>query len=297
MSNLVDTNAPHVIAYDEKGEELWRRDYSRGVDPGIATTDQIQGSAQDVDQAHKIVTSDGRVLKDRSGPKTLHGIDFVKADIARAARERALAEKEAAHEPPADAVGLVTAVGHAPNKPISKLAFKDREREEARLHTPEYVGDPEVVEVVEATADIQLDLLSPEAQAASSLGIKPYADKRTEFITKDSGEREVFASGMVRDVRTGKGRWDLIPMEGMARVAGLYERGAVKYGPRNWEKGSELSRYMDSLLRHAFQASAGMTDEDHLAGVAWNALAIMDHQAKIARGELPSELDDLPNAR
>ena len=180
-------------------------------------------------------------------------------------RERTLAEKETAHEPPADAIGVVSAVA-------------DVQRE----HTPEFVGDEDVVETVEAKSTV-LDAV-----------VSTFADKRTEFITKDSGEREVFASGMVRDTRTGKGRWDLIPTEGLARLAGLYERGATKYGPRNWEKGSDLSRYMDSMIRHAFQASAGMTDEDHLAAVAWNALAIMDHQAKIARGELAESLNDLP---
>lgn len=212
---------------------------------------------------------------------TDEGRSYQEQRVLDAERERALAEKEAAHEPPADAVGLVTAVGYA-------------ERE----HTPEYVGDPEVVDVIEAVSTVEV-----EGQTEID-----YADKRTEFITdnnsrrtpwpefvtKDSGEREVFASGMVRDVRTGKGRWDLIPTDGLARVAGLYERGAVKYGPRNWEKGSEFSRYMDSMIRHAFQASAGMTDEDHLAAVAWNALAIMDHQARVARGELPESLNDLP---
>lgn len=115
-----------------------------------------------------------------------------------------------------------------------------------------------------------------------------------EYPTKDSGQRREFPSGSRRDVREGKGRFDLLPFYGIKRLAGLYERGAVKYGDRNWEKGQPLSSYADSTLRHAFAASAGFTDEDHWAAVAWNALAVIDHQERIAQGHLPAELDDLP---
>lgn len=115
----------------------------------------------------------------------------------------------------------------------------------------------------------------------------------SDFTTLDSGQREDFPTGSRRDARYGKGRYDLLPHEGIARLAQLYERGAVKYGDRNWEKGQPLSRFADSMLRHAFQAAAGMKDEDHLAAVAWNALAMISTEARIRRGELPQELDDL----
>lgn len=114
------------------------------------------------------------------------------------------------------------------------------------------------------------------------------------FSTKDSGQRQEFTTGSVRDTRDGKGRYDLLPLHGVRRLAQLYERGADKYGDRNWEKGQPLSRYADSMLRHAFQAAAGYDDEDHWAAVAWNALAVIDHQERIAIGELPAALSDLP---
>ena len=40
----------------------------------------------------------------------------------------------------------------------------------------------------------------------------------TEPVIKDSGDRTQFESGAVRDMRTGKGRFDLIPLEVMARM-------------------------------------------------------------------------------
>lgn len=114
------------------------------------------------------------------------------------------------------------------------------------------------------------------------------------YVTKDSGQREHFPTGMVRDQGAGKGRYDLIPREALHRLAQLYERGAEKYDARNWELGQPFSRAICSMLRHAFQASAGMDDEDHLAAVVFNAFAVMTYQERIAAGLLPPELDDLP---
>lgn len=108
------------------------------------------------------------------------------------------------------------------------------------------------------------------------------------FITKDSGQRAQFDTGAVRDTQDGKGRFDLLPYRALKRVAQLYERGAVKYDANNWRKGIPMSRCASSMLRHAFQATSGETDEDHLAAVVFNALAIMQYQE-----EGREDLDDL----
>ena len=110
----------------------------------------------------------------------------------------------------------------------------------------------------------------------------------------DSGQREHFATGSVRDIRSGKGRYDLLPTRAIRRVAKHFEAGAVKYGDRNWEKGQPLSRFMDSALRHAFSYLEGKRDEDHLAAAIWNLLALADTEARITEGELPGKLNDLP---
>jgi hypothetical protein len=114
-----------------------------------------------------------------------------------------------------------------------------------------------------------------------------------EFITKDSGQREEFDTGSRRDSREGKGRYDLLPPEAIRRLAQLYERGAAKYGDRNWEKGQPVSRYLDSLLRHVFNYLEGETTEDHLAAAAWNAFGAMVTEDRARSGRLPSDLDDL----
>ena len=109
----------------------------------------------------------------------------------------------------------------------------------------------------------------------------------------DSGEREEFGTGSLRDTREGKGRYDLISPIGLHRLAQHYENGAKKYGDRNWEKGQPVSRYIDSGIRHFFKYLAGERDEDHLSAAAWNAFGAVHTIEKVSRGELPPELDDV----
>jgi len=111
---------------------------------------------------------------------------------------------------------------------------------------------------------------------------------------KDSGKRQEFKTGAVRDIQTGKGRYDLLPPRALRRLAEHYENGAVKYGDNNWLKGIPLKRMMDSALRHIFKVLEGKTDEDHLTAAAWNIMGIIELQERIEEGLLPKELDDLP---
>lgn len=116
-----------------------------------------------------------------------------------------------------------------------------------------------------------------------------------QFVTKDSGERQAWNTGSVRDAAVGKGRFDLIPSEPLRRLAKLYERGSVKYGDRNWEKGQPLMRYVDSAMRHLNCLVAGEPLEDHAVAVAWNMFGFMYTQTRIGAGLLPKELNDLPD--
>lgn len=116
----------------------------------------------------------------------------------------------------------------------------------------------------------------------------------SDYITKDTGKRESFDSGAVRDVRQGKGRYDLISFLALSRIAGVYERGAAKYDDRNWEKGMPIGRTLDSALRHIGQYITGEDDEDHLAQAAWNLIAALHFDEGIKRGYYEAELDDRP---
>ena len=109
---------------------------------------------------------------------------------------------------------------------------------------------------------------------------------------KDSGKRESFTTGSVRDTDEGKPRIDLISPFANRRVGVLLAEGAKKYELRNWEKGQPISRCLASLHRHLAAYQAGENDEDHLAAIACNAMFCLHYEEMIRCGVLPRELDD-----
>jgi len=111
-----------------------------------------------------------------------------------------------------------------------------------------------------------------------------------KFETKDSGQREGFDSGAVRDTQNGKPRFDLIPPGPLERLALLYGRGAEKYDEHNWTKGIPVSRCIASLMRHVFQFIKGDKDEDHGAAILFNVMCIM-HYEDIGRTDLDDSFD------
>ena len=95
-----------------------------------------------------------------------------------------------------------------------------------------------------------------------------------EFVTKDSGERQQFESGMVRDTARSKVRYDLIWTPLLKRWAALMGRGAEKYGDNNWMKANskeELARFRESAIRHFYQwFNDENPEEDHAAAILFN---------------------------
>lgn len=112
---------------------------------------------------------------------------------------------------------------------------------------------------------------------------------------KDSGDRRVFATGAQRDAERDKGCFHLLPSVALFLVAVIFEWGAKKYAPRNWEQGIPISVFIDSGLRHVFKYLAGMRDEPHLSQACWNFLCALWTAVQVDKGRLPAELNDLPN--
>jgi hypothetical protein len=111
----------------------------------------------------------------------------------------------------------------------------------------------------------------------------------------DSGERQEFTTGAVRDTAGDKPRPDLFSPFALERVGRWLGIGAKKYAERNWEKGMPVSRVIASLMRHLLAYMMGKKDEDHMAAVATNAMFILHYEAMIKRGVLHAELNDMPN--
>ncbi len=113
------------------------------------------------------------------------------------------------------------------------------------------------------------------------------------FVTKDSGSRVNYASGMCRDTQDGKPDYALIDRPFLRRWAELMTRGAEKYGRRNWEKAEsaeELERFKASAYRHFMQWLDGETDEDHAAAVCFNLAAAEHVKAKQTTTVAPESL-------
>jgi hypothetical protein len=130
-----------------------------------------------------------------------------------------------------------------------------------------------------------------------------------EFTVKDSGQRQSYASGMVRDLQDGKARFDfLIPVgvpydhQFLTRCAIHMTKGAVKYGDRNWEVADsekELGRFRQSALRHMQQWASDEMDEDHAAACVFNLIAYETtkwkiHQKRRAKLARPGRLRRWP---
>ena len=80
----------------------------------------------------------------------------------------------------------------------------------------------------------------------------------------------------------------------LKRLAIHYQNGAKKYNKNNWRKGQYVSRYYDSAMRHLWAFQEKKKDEDHLAALLWNLVAIVQTKIDVERKIITKELDDYP---
>ena len=78
----------------------------------------------------------------------------------------------------------------------------------------------------------------------------------------------------------GKAPIHLIPPEVFTALAAVYDFGAKKYAPRNWEKGMDWSRVYSSAMRHllAFWSGEDFDEESgfpHVWHALWNCAALV----------------------
>jgi hypothetical protein len=99
------------------------------------------------------------------------------------------------------------------------------------------------------------------------------------FVVKDSGKRQQFDSGMMRDTQEGKlDIWRVFVGPLVERLAAHVTKGATKYpdikpGVPNWTLAAgeqELWRFKFSAARHFWQWFIGVKDEDHFAATVFN---------------------------
>lgn len=144
---------------------------------------------------------------------------------------------------------------------------------------------------------------------------------------KDSGKRQQFEGGAVRDTAEGKppysllppyvwqylphGKWvthfllsrdvsylDLLDIElldtyGYDRLVRWLELGSKKYARFNWALGMGVSRCLDSLGRHLEALLKRKDDEDHAAAAMCNVSFIIHYLREIEAGRLDPKWNDL----
>lgn len=127
------------------------------------------------------------------------------------------------------------------------------------------------------------------------------SEEQARYEIKDSGQRQEFAGGMVRDTTEDKTLWHLVadgPI--LQRWAEHLTKGARKYSARNWMLASgqeEYERFRESAFRHFMQWWAGDRDEDHAAAVVFNlngAEYIRDRLPKKEFDPQSEKRDDFP---
>jgi len=110
-------------------------------------------------------------------------------------------------------------------------------------------------------------------------------NKENKFTIKDSGSRQQFSTGMIRD-NADKIRYDLIPLFMLDRFAEHLTKGSLKYKPRNWELAEtpeEMDRFIASAWRHFVQYMENETEEDHFSAVLFNLCGIEMIKEKLGK--------------
>ena len=87
--------------------------------------------------------------------------------------------------------------------------------------------------------------------------------------------------GRKDDMKDGKLRWDLLPLDLIEKIVEVYHFGAQKYAPNTWkqlENGEQ--RYKAALLRHLVEHDKGnLRDNEsgllHAQHMCWNAIAML----------------------
>jgi hypothetical protein len=121
------------------------------------------------------------------------------------------------------------------------------------------------------------------------------SEEKKDFTILDSGKREQFDSGMVRDVADNKGNPSLLPFNALNRLALHLEKGSKKYGRSNWRLSAPVSRFFDSAMRHLFKYAEDIDpEEDHLSAALFNIAAIVEMQIGVDRGIYDPKIIDMP---
>jgi len=102
-------------------------------------------------------------------------------------------------------------------------------------------------------------------------------------VTTSGKGMHVNENGGNRDSAEDKLDYTLLPIPALNRITQHYVNGVKKYKRDNWKKLStpeDIERYKQSMFRHLIQYLEGQDNEDHLAALVWNAMALLYFEEK-----------------
>ena len=99
--------------------------------------------------------------------------------------------------------------------------------------------------------------------------------------------------GRKDDMKDGKLRWDLLPLDLIEKIVEVYHFGAQKYAPNTWKQLEDgENRYRGALLRHLVEHEKGNLRDDesgllHAQHLCWNAIALLYFAIEKEKHESP----------
>lgn len=94
--------------------------------------------------------------------------------------------------------------------------------------------------------------------------------------------------GALREDKSGKSRPGLISPYFIERLGFVLAKGAKNHGDRNWEKGLDDDKTLDSLERHiiaykmfkskGYSSTSNTKGDDHLGQAAFNLMALIHNE-------------------
>ena len=120
-------------------------------------------------------------------------------------------------------------------------------------------------------------ILKEPAMQTASIPL-PSAQFVPDHSTGTSFKR--YETGALRDVSCDHVRYDLVPTEGLKRLAMTMNEGAAKYGEFTWMLGMPIGETLNHAIKHIFDYLAGDRTEDHLAHASANLFFVMHYEGE-----------------
>lgn len=143
----------------------------------------------------------------------------------------------------------------------------------------EDVRAPDVMK--EKTLDHPLRIEAQKQLHDAQKKLDDLTDKQLELsvIAQEIERKKAEGEAEAMRFNDGKVEWSLVDFKSIEPMVRVLEYGSEKYSKDNWKKGMDVTKMMESLLRHSFSFLSGETEDQesgisHIGHVMCNAMFI-----------------------